>query len=66
MIPDRPSDPDVQARLREDLRETREAAEARRRYLEQQGRPPGQREPGGWEEKRVKAIKEGQGSGGQQ
>ncbi|RSS58832.1 hypothetical protein [Streptomyces sp. WAC01280] len=52
MVPDRPSDPDVQARLREDLREAREAAEARRRYLEQQGRPPGQREPGGWEEKR--------------
>ncbi|MEU7515543.1 hypothetical protein AB0B13_26600 [Streptomyces sp. NPDC042898] len=52
MVPERPSDPAVQARLREDLREAREAAEARRRYLEEQGRPPGEREPGGWEEKR--------------
>lgn len=54
--PDRPGDPALQARLREDLREARAAVEAERRRLEAEGlRAPSEREPAGWERRRTRA-----------
>ncbi|WP_188267350.1 MULTISPECIES: hypothetical protein [unclassified Streptomyces] len=47
--PDRPADPETQARLRDDLREARAAVEAERRGLETAGlRTPAERERAGW------------------
>ncbi|MET8507952.1 hypothetical protein ABZV60_25355 [Streptomyces sp. NPDC004787] len=54
--PDRPSDPALQNRLREDLRTARATVEAERRCLEQAGlREPSERERGGFETRRTRA-----------
>ncbi|MFI8961903.1 hypothetical protein ACIGO8_07290 [Streptomyces sp. NPDC053493] len=54
--PDRPGDPALQNRLRDDLREARAAVEAERRRLEQAGlREPSEREGAGFETRRTRA-----------